>query len=143
MNIIKDARANPKKYSTLLGSVFLMISLGAIGSLANIAPYLISYLREERNQKHLRYSKSIYIHTTQIVSLSLASIVGGFLNRRNVSLKILAAIGSLIICIGVFLSYFTVNVSYFLLNLTYGAIFGIGYGFTYIETILMNMRVNS
>ena len=141
MNIIRDARSNPKKYSTLLGSVFLMVSLGAIGSLANIAPYLISYLREEKKQTHLRYSKSIYIHSTQIVALSIASVIGGVLNRRKFSLKILAAIGAFIISIGLFLSYFTVNISYLCLNLTYGALYGVGYGFTYIETILMNMRV--
>jgi hypothetical protein len=67
-NILNDIKKTPKKYTTLFGGIILMSSLSSIASFANITPYFISYLRENVNKKNLRYSESIYIHTSQLIS---------------------------------------------------------------------------
>ena len=97
-NLLRDFKAYPKRYTTLLGSVFVMTAIGAIGSLANISPYLISYLRERADQTSLRYSQTLYIHTVQILALSMASLLAGLLRSRlGLSLKQLTIIGLVLI----------------------------------------------
>ena len=82
MEIYNDMKANPKKYSTLVGGSILMLSLGSIGTFGNIAPYFISYLRENKSHDHVRYSQTIYVHTTQIIALSVSAFMVSILKDR-------------------------------------------------------------
>ena len=96
MEIYNDMKATPKKYSTLLGGSILMFSLGSIGTFGNIAPYFISYLRENKFHDDVRYSQTIYVHTTQIIALSVSAFLVSILKDRfKFSTKQAAFVGTI------------------------------------------------
>ena len=72
--LIDNVKANPKKYTTLLGGVIMMFCLGSISTLATMSPYYMSFLREYNDLKHVRYSQTIWLQTFYLVNFLFFSV---------------------------------------------------------------------
>lgn len=94
----KDVAETPKKYTTLVGAMCLMVSLGIVHSLAALSPYYMSYLREYKGDDNVRYSQTIYISSVQNIFIALASVFSGFLkNQFMVNLKVITGTGAFLL----------------------------------------------
>lgn len=123
--LINDIKSMPKKYSTLVGCMFIMASLGSLSTIGTLSPYYISYMREELNQTNVRYSKNIYIYCSQQSFIAFSAITAGFLkNRLNVDIRRIAFLGSVILSSAFATSYFTIKDTFGFFVISQGVMFG-------------------
>ena len=88
----------PKKYTTIIGGILLMIPPGAIGIIGTMSVYYMSYCQKMFGSKLARYPNTIYLLTTVYLFISLAGIIAGILkNKINFTLKKMSFVGSSIL----------------------------------------------
>ena len=115
------------------------LSLGTIYTFGNMAPYIVSYVRNSSHPEDLHQGTTAWIFAFALAGQGGAMFLGGFLVKK-IGSRWTTLIGSLIMSAGVTLSFFTIKVSFWLLLLTYGLIFGIGVGMAYIGPLTCAMK---
>ena len=85
-----------KKWTTLIGSVLIHITLGSLVTFGNLSPYLTSYLREQTGSS-IRYSNVIWIFAANSILFGVTSIlIGIIIAKFKLNLKLIIFIGCLI-----------------------------------------------
>lgn len=89
-------RLTPKKYLSLIGGLFLMLSMAPFFIITATSPYSISYVRKYLGSS-VRYSDIIYLMTAFNSFTAISSIVAGILSYKyKVKLKHMAIVGSIL-----------------------------------------------
>ena len=115
----------------VIGGFLVHLSLGTVYTFGNIAPYIVSYIRNESHPMDLRQETTTWIFACSLIGQGGAMFVGGWMVKK-IGPRWTTLIGGWIMSLGVFLSYLTIQLSLWLLLLTYGLVFGIGVGIAYI-----------
>ena len=125
---------------TVLCAGFLVhLSLGSIYTYGNLAPYIVSYVRNSSHPATLQYTDATFVFACQIAGQGLSMAFGGLLEKRF-GPRLVSLLGGWFMSLGVLLSYFAIQKSFWLLLLTYGLMFGLGIGVAYIGPISCAMR---
>ena len=125
---------------TVLCAGFLVhLSLGSIYTYGNLAPYIVSYVRNMSHPATLQYTDGTFVFACQIAGQGLSMAFGGLLEKRF-GPRLVSLLGGWFMSLGVLLSYFAIQKSFWLLLLTYGLMFGLGIGIAYIGPISCAMR---
>ena len=96
-NSFSNVRASPKKYLSLFGGLFCMLSMAPFFLITSTSPYYISYMRKYLGSS-VRYSDVVFVSTVFNTFNSLASILAGILNYKfNVKLKYMAIFGCILL----------------------------------------------
>jgi MFS family permease len=142
MNFLEDLKANPKKYTSIIGGVLMTFCLGSISTLSSMAVYYMSYLREYDSLNSVRYSETIWLITLLTIFVSISALASDLVKKKFKFLtsKQFAILGSLLMSGGYLLCYFTLNHSFPLFALTYSMLFALGYGLCYIFPISVAMK---
>lgn len=117
--------------SSLIGGVLVHLTLGTIYTYSNMAPYIISYIRNESHPTNLRGVDAPWVFASAAVGQSLSMYFGGLLAQKF-SVRLSTALGCIALVSGVMLSFFTIKVSYWVFLVTYGVLYGVGAGLAYI-----------
>ena len=125
--------------SVLFAGFLFQLSLGSLYTYGNLAPYIVSYVRERSHPASLRYTDATFVFAGQIAGQGLSMAFGGLLEKRF-GPRLVSLLGGWFMSLGVFLSYFAIQESFWLLLLTYGLMFGLGIGVAYIGPISCAMR---
>lgn len=129
-----------KKWSTLVGGVLIHLALGSYYSFGNMSPYITSYLREY-DGIDIRYSKSVWISTAFHLSMAAGTSLSGFLNSVfKLNVKYTIFFGCFLMTSGVALTSITIKYSFILTLFSYGAMAGLGTGFSYIGPLSIAMK---
>ena len=123
----------------IVGGFLVHLSLGTIYTFGNIAPYIVSYVRNQSHPESLHESTAPWIFAFALMGQGGAMFLGGWLVNK-IGPRVTTLIGGWIMSLGVALSYFTVRVSFWLMLLTYGLLFGIGVGIAYIGPLSSAMK---
>ena len=68
--------------SSLIGGVLVHITLGTIYTYSNMAPYIISYIRNHSHPVHLRGVDAPWVFSSAAVGQSLSMYFGGLLAHK-------------------------------------------------------------
>ena len=125
--------------SSLIGGVLVHITLGTIYTYSNMAPYIISYIRNRSHPSDLRGVDAPWVFASAAVGQSLSMYFGGLLAQK-LSVRLSTALGCIALVSGVTLSYFTIKMSYGVFLVTYGVMYGVGAGLAYIGPLYSVIR---
>lgn len=123
----------------ICGGFLVHLSLGTIYTFGNIAPYIVSYIRNASHPADLSQGTTVWIFAFALIGQGGAMFVGGWMVRK-IGPRWTTLIGGWIMSIGVFLTYFTIKVSFWLVLLTYGLMFGVGVGIAYVGPLSAAMK---
>ena len=139
-----------RSYFVVIGSMLCMFCMGLAITFGNLDPYLASYLtyinltsreilkNECTKDISILYSSYLtkvpWIYSTVLIFQALLGPVGGKLDLKLGPRKTIL-IGSIIMVIGLFASYFSLN-NVITLVVTLGVIFGSGFGVSFTGVIL-------
>lgn len=126
-------------FLVIVGGFLVHLSLGTIYTFGNIAPYIVSYIRNESHPSTLSQGTTTWIFAFALIGQGGAMFLGGWLVRR-IGPRWTTLIGGWVMSLGVFLTYFTIQVSFWLVLLTYGLLFGVGVGMAYIGPLSTAMK---
>ena len=126
-------------YVVIAGGFIVHLTLGSIYTFGNLVPYITSYIRERSHPTDLRPAAGAWIYTLALGGQGLSMILGGLLERK-LGPRVSTLMGSLLMTLGVLLSYAAIKVSFWLLLFTYGVMFGLGVGIAYIGPIASAIR---
>ena len=125
--------------SSLVGGVLVHLTLGTIYTYSNMAPYIISYVRNYSHPMYLKGSDAPWVFASAAFGQSLSMYFGGLLAQR-LCVRFATALGCVTLVSGVMLSYVTIKVSYWLFLVTYGVMYGVGAGLAYIGPLYCAIR---
>ena len=114
-------------------------TLGTIYTFGNMAPYIVSYIRNQSQPEDLTNPTSSWIFACALMGQGGAMFSGGWLVKK-IGPRFTTLLGGWIMSTGVALSYFAIKVSFWLLLFTYGILFGIGVGVAYIGPLTAAMK---
>lgn len=123
----------------IIGGFMVHLSLGTIYTFGNMAPYIVSYIRNQSHPETLNQGTTAWIFALALIGQGGAMFLGGWLVKK-IGSRWTTLIGGWTMSAGVALSYFTIKASFWLLLLTYGLVFGIGVGLAYIGPLTVAMR---
>ena len=126
-------------FLVILGGFVVHLTLGTIYSFGNIAPYIVSYIRNQSHPEDLTQGVTTWIFALALMGQGGAMFIGGQLVRK-IGPRWTTLMGGWIMSLGVALSYFTIKVSFWLLLLSYGLLFGVGVGLAYIGPLTAAMK---
>ena len=133
--------AKTRGYLSIIGGIIIHLTLGTFYTFGNMNVYLSSYIASKhggQDDYNKYYSDCVWIYTTMGMAQALSLPLGGKA-EHYLGPKLTAFIGSLIMSIGVFLTYFTCSNLYLSIT-TYGFIKGFGLGFAYTTPLVVGMR---
>lgn len=125
--------------SSLIGGVLVHLTLGTIYTYSNMAPYIISYIRNYSHPTDIRGIDAPWVFASAAVGQSLSMYFGGLLAQK-LSVRFATALGCAALVSGVMLSYLTIKVSYWIFLITYGVMYGIGAGLAYVGPLYSAIR---
>lgn len=125
--------------SSLIGGALVHLTLGTIYTYSNMAPYIISYIRNRSHPTNLRGVDAPWVFASAAVGQSLSMYFGGMLAQK-LSVRLSTALGCSALVSGVMLSYLTIKVSYWVFLVTYGVMYGVGAGLAYIGPLYSVIR---
>ena len=125
--------------SAIAGGCLVHLTLGTIYTFGNLAPYLVSYVRERSHPSGLHAGSGAWIYALALGGQGVSMFLGGLLERR-LGPRISTLIGCGVMSTGVLLSYVAIKVSFWLLLVTYGVLFGLGVGIAYVGPLACAMR---
>ncbi len=121
------------------GAFLVHLSLGSIYTFGNMAPYIVSYVRNQSHPENMKQETTTWTISAAAIGQGGAMIVGGaILQKLGPRWTTLA--GGWVMSLGVFLSYLTIKVSFWLFLVSYGLIYGAGVGIAYIGPLTTVMR---
>lgn len=123
----------------LIGGFLVHISLGTIYTFGNIAPYIVSYIRNQSHPANLKQATTTWIFACALIGQGGSMFLGGILVKK-IGPRWTTLIGSWLMSFGVVMSYFAIKVSFWLLLVTYGLVFGVGVGIAYIGPLSSAMN---
>ena len=82
MNFLDDLKANPKKYTSIIGGVLMTFCLGSISTLSSMAVYYMSYLREYDSLNSVRYSETIWLITLLTIFVSISALASDLVKKK-------------------------------------------------------------
>lgn len=123
----------------IIGGFLVHLSLGTIYTFGNIAPYIVSYIRNESHPANLQQGTTTWIFAFALIGQGGSMFLGGWMVRR-IGPRWTTLIGGWVMSLGVCLTYFTIKVSFWLVLLTYGFMFGVGVGIAYIGPLSSAMK---
>ncbi len=114
-------------------------TLGTIYTFGNMAPYIVSYIRNQSHPSDLSDTTSSWIFACALIGQGCSMFVGGWLVSK-IGPRFTTLLGGWIMSAGVALSYLAIKVSFWLLLVTYGLLFGVGVGIAYIGPLTSAMK---
>ena len=117
----------------------LKLTVGTVNTFGNMAPYIVSYIRELSHPHNLRHIHATTIFAGQVVTHTIMMMLGGFLEEK-LGPRAVTLIGGVVMSLGVMLTYWTIAVSFWLTLLTFGLMYGSGRGMISISTTVCVMR---
>lgn len=114
-------------------------TLGTIYTFGNMAPYIVSYIRNQSHPQDLNNATSSWIFACALIGQGGAMFIGGWLVNK-IGPRFTTLLGGWIMSAGVALSFFAIKVSFWLLLFTYGILFGVGVGIAYIGPLTSAMK---
>lgn len=123
----------------ITGGFLVHLTLGTIYTYGNIAPYIVSYIRNQSHPASLTQGATTWIFAFALMGQGGAMFLGGWMVKK-IGPRWTTLIGSWVMSLGVCLTYFTIRVSFWLVLLTYGLLFGVGVGIAYIGPLSSAMK---
>ena len=123
----------------LCGGFLVHFTLGTIYTFGNMAPYIVSYIRNQSHPEDLEDTTVTWIYACDVAGIGCAMFFGGWLVNK-IGPRFTTLLGSWIMSVGVALSFFAIKVSIWLLLVTYGILYGIGVGVAYIGPLTSAMK---
>ena len=123
----------------VIGGFLVHFTLGTIYTFGNMAPYIVSYIRNQSHPEDLEDATSTWIFACALMGQGGAMFFGGWLVNK-IGPRFTTLLGSWIMSAGVALSFFAIKVSFWLLLVTYGVLFGVGVGVAYIGPLTSAMK---
>jgi MFS family permease len=123
----------------IVGGFLVHLSLGTLYTFGNIAPYIVSYIRNQSHPAGLTQGTATWLFALNLMGQGGAMFLGGWMVRK-IGPRWTTLIGGWIMSLGVGLTYFTIKVSFWLVLLTYGLLFGIGVGIGYTGPLSTAMK---
>ncbi|XP_062522055.1 uncharacterized protein LOC134196850 [Corticium candelabrum] len=114
------------------------LTLGTLYSFGNMAPYIVSYIREYGTPHSLTVATSTWIFALTVGGHGASMWIGGIIEKK-LGARLTTFVGCIIMSTAVTLTYFSLS-SFWLTLLTYGLLFGIGIGFAYGPPVACAMR---
>lgn len=121
------------------GGFLVHLSLGTIYTFGNMAPYIVSYIRNQSQPVNLTDTTTSWIFASALIGQGGAMFMGGWLVNK-IGPRFTTLIGGWIMSVGVAVSFFTIKVSFWLLIVSYGILFGVGVGVAYIGPLSSAMK---
>ena len=123
----------------IAGGFLLHLSLGTFYTFANIAPYIVSYIRNQSHPSDLNQTTTSWIYACAVSGMGCTAFFGGWLTNK-IGPRFTALLGGWIMSAGVILTSFAIKVSFWIVLLTYGIMFGVGMGIAYTAPLAAAMR---
>ena len=123
----------------LTAGFILQLTVGSVNTFGNMAPYIVSYIREFSHPSNLRHFHSTTIFACQVVAHIIMMTLGGFLEEK-LGPRVVTLMGGVVMSLGVVLTYWTIAVSFWLTLVTFGLMYGSGRGLISICTTVCVMR---
>ena len=123
----------------VIGGFLVHLSLGTIYTFGNMAPYVVSYIRNQSHPEDLKQETTTWIFTLILVGQGVCMFIGGWMVRK-IGPRWTTLIGGWLMSLGVALSFLTVKLSFYALLFTYGLMFGMGVGIAYIGPLSSAMN---
>jgi MFS family permease len=121
------------------GGFIANLSIGTVFTFGNVAPYIVSYIRNESHPADLTQGTATWIYALNFIGQGCTMTLGGWAVKR-IGPRWTTLIGGLVMSTGVGLTYFTIQISFWLVLLTYGLMFGAGVGMAYTGPIYAAMK---
>ncbi|KAK6174836.1 hypothetical protein SNE40_013406 [Patella caerulea] len=119
---------------TVIGGVFLHVSIGITYIFGNFTPYFTSYLRNRTSSHDVTYADTTWIAMSSGICEITVPLIATIAERR-VNYKIIITTACLLASGGVLVTYYTVQRSFLMMILTYGVCFGMGKCMIYISVL--------
>ena len=123
----------------VIGGFLVHLSLGTIYTFGNMAPYVISYIRNQSHPENLKQEATTWIFAFALAGQGGCMFIGGWMVRQ-IGPRWTTLIGGWLMSLGVALSFLTVKLSFYALLFTYGLMFGMGVGIAYIGPLSSAMN---
>ena len=123
----------------LFGGFLVHFTLGTIYTFGNMAPYIVSYIRNQSHPEDLEDATATWIYACDVAGIGCAMFFGGWLVNK-IGPRFTTLLGSWIMSAGVVLSFIAIKVSIWLLLFTYGILYGMGVGVAYIGPLTSAMK---
>ncbi len=123
----------------IAGGFLVHLSLGTVYTIGNVAPYIVSYVRNQSHPQDLMQGTTTWIFACILIGIGGAMLFGGWMGRK-IGPRWATLIGGWLMSFGVAVTYFTIRVSFWLLLLTYGLLHGVGVGIAYIGPLAVAMK---
>jgi MFS family permease len=125
--------------SVIIGGILVHLTLGTLFSFGNIAPYIVSYIRNQSHPADLTLGTATWAFALGFLGQGSTMILGGWMVKR-IGPRWTTLIGGWIMSVGVALTYFAIKVSFWLVLLTYGFLFGGGLGIAFSGPLTAAMK---
>ena len=145
MNPFSSAFHWPQRFLVLraifvvMGGFLVHFTLGTIYTFGNMAPYIVSYVRNQSHPEDLEDTTSTWVFACALIGQGGAMFFGGWLVNK-IGPRFTTLLGSWIMSAGVALSFFAIKVSFWLFLVSYGILFGVGVGVAYIGPLTSAMK---
>lgn len=123
----------------VLGGFIVELTTGSLYTFGNMAPYIVSYIRNRSSPADLHQDETLALFSVVIMAEGMGNILSGVMLAR-VGPRITTIIGSVLLSAGVSLSFFTIKSSFWALLVTYGIMYGLGVGISSIPPLGSAMR---
>ncbi|KAL4219844.1 hypothetical protein ACF0H5_020255 [Mactra antiquata] len=114
----------------IFGGFLVHLALGAMYTIGNFSPYIVSYIRNRTDDTSIRNVDSLWIISIGSIGQCIGLSIGG-LNAHRFGARIATLIGSVIFCTATAMNYFSVKSSFIVFVITYGLIRYLGHKATY------------
>lgn len=122
----------------MIGGFLIHLILGTFYTLGNVNTYLTSYLRKNVDPE-ITYASSIWLNAAFMLGQGTLMSVGGIMENRC-GPRLTCLVGSLIFCISIGLTYFTIQMNFLMVVLTYGFMSSLGVGLAYVAPLAAGMK---
>ena len=126
-------------YFAIAGGCIVHLTLGTVYTFGNLAPYIVSYIRQRSHPAELQPGTAAWIYALALGGQGFSMFFGGLMEKR-IGPRLSTLIGCGIMSLGVLLTYVAVQVSFWLVLFTYGVLFGLGVGIAYVGPLACAMR---
>ncbi|KAI2796203.1 hypothetical protein RDWZM_007405 [Blomia tropicalis] len=127
-----------KGISSVIGGFLIHLILGTFYTLGNVNTYLISYLRQHVDPE-ITYASSIWLNAAFMLGQGTLMMAGGIMENK-IGPRLTCLCGSLIFCISIGITYYTIQLGFFYVVLTYGFLSSLGVGLAYVAPLAAGMK---
>ncbi|CAH8640864.1 unnamed protein product [Schistosoma curassoni] len=114
---------------TVIGAVLIQITFGYFYTVANMVPYILSYIKA-RVDPSVQSQSTVWLSALALASQGLSMALGGLVYQKA-GFRVVVGIGCLLHSGSVFLTNITIQRTYIGVIITYSVLMGLGLGFAY------------